>query len=148
MKPGKVFVPMATQTSQVDAIPPPPMKVKASATKPKKSVAPRFVTTLQGRTAEEGERLVLEAVVDGVPECKITWMHNAVAVKPGPDVRIGFEQKRTSLTIAKVRQQICTPYTYDKWDPVIFARPLDPSVSQWHLHLRRRKHGRHVAISG
>ena len=145
MKPGKVFVPMATQTSQVDAIPPPPM---ASATKPKKSVAPRFVTTLQGRTAEEGERLVLEAVVDGVPECKITWMHNAVAVKPGPDVRIGFEQKRTSLTIAKVRQQICTPYTYDKWVLVIFARPLDPSVSRWHLHLRRRKHGRHVAISG
>ena len=138
---------MATQTSQVDAIPPPAMKV-ASATKPKKSVAPRFVTTLQGRAAEEGERLVLEAVVDGVPECKITWMHNAVALKPGPDVRIGFEQKRTSLTIAKVRQQICTPYTYDKRVLVIFARPLDPSVSRWHLHLRRRKHGRHVAISG
>ena len=141
---------MATQTSQVDVIPPPmKMKVKAAAaTKPKKSLAPRFVTTLQSRTAEEGERLVLEAVVDGVPECKITWMHNAVAVKPGPGVWIGFEQKRTALTIAKVRQQICTPYTLDKWVLVVFARPPDPSVSQWHLHMRRRKHGRHVAISG
>ena len=101
VRPGKVFVPMATQTSQVDVAPAP---IKVAAAKPKKSVAPRFVSTLQGKMAEEGERVVLEAIVDGVPECKIIWFHNERPVKPGPDVRISFEKKKTTLTIAKVRQ--------------------------------------------
>ena len=101
VKPGKVFVPMATQTTQVDGIPAP---IKTAGAKPKKSAAPRFVTTLQGKVAEEGERVVLEAIVDGVPECKISWLHNTRAVKPGPDVRIAFDEKRTTLTIVKVRQ--------------------------------------------
>ena len=94
---------MATQTSQVD-VGPPPIKIKAAAARPKKSVTPRFVMALQGKMAEEGERVVLEAIVDGVPECKITWLHNTRTVKPGPEVRIAFEKKRTTLTIVKVRQ--------------------------------------------
>ena len=92
---------MATQTSQFYATPP-PIKIKALAAKPKKSVAPRFVTTLQGKSAEEGEKVVLDAIVDGEPEAKITWLHNARAINPGSDVRLSFEKSRTTLTIVKV----------------------------------------------
>ena len=93
---------MGTQTSQADATPAPAKP--GAALEPKKAVAPRFVSPLVGKVVEEGERVVLEAIVDGVPECKITWLYKSKAVMPGPDVWISFDKKRTTLTMPKVRQ--------------------------------------------
>ena len=96
---------MGTQTSQADATPTPANGAKpGAALKPKKAVAPRFVSPLVGKDVEEGERVVLEAIADGVPECKITWLHKSKPVRPGPDVWISFEKKKTTLTMPKVRQ--------------------------------------------
>jgi titin len=90
--PAKVLIPISTQTSETNLV----------KTKPKKTVTPKFISQVQGKMAEEGEKAVFEGIIDGVPECKITWLYNSHPVRTSPDVRIQFENKMTTLTISKV----------------------------------------------
>ena len=71
-------------------------------TKPKKMVAPKFLVNVQSQEAEEGSNIVLEAMISGVPEPKVTWLHNGQMVQLGPNLQIQMADRKTALYIMKV----------------------------------------------
>ena len=66
--------------------------------------APKFVIPAVGQQVEEGANIVLEAMVSGVPEPKITWMFQGQPVKMGPHTQVQMAGSKTALYIMKVRK--------------------------------------------
>ena len=73
-------------------------------TKPKKILAPKFLKQVQSKVVDEGQSVVLEVIIDGDPQPKITWLYNDKPVKTGTDVRIQHQDQSTKLIISKLKE--------------------------------------------
>lgn len=66
--------------------------------------APRFVSAPQGRIAEQGEDVYLDAIVDGYPPAEITWSKNGgpALQSDGRKYVIANESNKTRLDIKRL----------------------------------------------
>lgn len=66
----------------------------------RKQTAPRFVSAPQGKIAEQGENVFLDAIIDSYPPSDITWSKNGVELIPNGDkLKITSEVNKTRLDV-------------------------------------------------
>ncbi|VEL32687.1 unnamed protein product [Protopolystoma xenopodis] len=63
---------------------------------------PQFIEQLRSITAEEGARVVLDGVVQGRPEPRISWYRAGREIKDAPDFRLDYSGGRVTLTLSEV----------------------------------------------
>ena len=69
----------------------------------KKTNEPKFLTPIQGNITEEGSKIVMEGIISGFPEPRVTWLRNNKRIQPDSDTKMIFDKKKTTLTITKVK---------------------------------------------
>jgi len=66
----------------------------------RKQMAPRFVSAPQGKIAEQGEDVYLDAIIDSYPPSDITWSKNGIdLISDGHKFIITSEVNKTRLDI-------------------------------------------------
>lgn len=71
-------------------------------TKPKKMLAPKFISNMKGGLVEEGGNVILEVNWEGTPEPKIIWLCDGIPVQTRHDIQIEFGNQSSRLFIKKV----------------------------------------------
>ena len=69
----------------------------------RKTTEPKFLTPIQGNITEEGSKIVMEGIISGFPEPRVTWLRNNKRIQPDSDTKMIFDKKKTTLTITKVK---------------------------------------------
>lgn len=81
----------------------------------RKAAPPRFSTSLSGVMAEVGERVELEAIVDGHPTPDVKWYKNGVEMVTMPEDRERFDVslagQKARLVVDSVRESDAGRYT-------------------------------------
>ncbi|KAK6627495.1 hypothetical protein RUM44_009973 [Polyplax serrata] len=66
----------------------------------RKTMAPRFVTPVQGKIVDQGADVELEGVIEGFPPPSITWTKNGADVEPEENkIEMSYERNRATLKI-------------------------------------------------
>lgn len=75
-------------------------------------MAPRFVSAPQGKIAEQGRDVFLDAIIDSYPPSDITWSKNGVDLTPdGDKLKITNEVNKTRLDIKSLTVEDGGHYT-------------------------------------
>jgi len=78
----------------------------------RKETAPRFVSAPQGKIAEQGKDVFLDAIIDSYPPSDITWSKNGVDLIPdGIKLKITNEVNKTRLDIKRLTVEDSGQYT-------------------------------------
>lgn len=75
-------------------------------------MAPRFVSAPQGKIAEQGRDVFLDAIIDSYPPSDITWSKNGIELFPdGVKLIITNEVNKTRLDIKRLAVEDSGQYT-------------------------------------
>lgn len=75
-------------------------------------MAPRFVSAPQGKIAEQGRDVFLDAIIDSYPPSDITWSKNGIDLIPdGVKLKITSEVNKTRLDIKRLTVEDGGQYT-------------------------------------
>ncbi|CAH1708708.1 unnamed protein product [Aphis gossypii] len=78
----------------------------------RKEMAPRFVSAPQGKIAEQGRDVFLDAIIDSYPPSEITWSKNGIELFPdGVKLIITNEVNKTRLDIKRLAVEDSGQYT-------------------------------------
>lgn len=78
----------------------------------RKQMAPRFISAPQGKIAEQGEDIFLDAILDSYPPSNITWSKNGIELIPdGNKLTIISECNKTRLDIKRLAVEDGGQYT-------------------------------------
>ncbi|XP_071443400.1 titin isoform X2 [Hetaerina americana] len=81
----------------------------------RKSIAPRFISSLMGRIVDQGADVSLEAIIDGYPEPKVQWLKNGNeeldSSKPNCNAIVTFDHGRARLELKSVQVKDAGRYT-------------------------------------
>lgn len=78
----------------------------------RKQMAPRFVSAPQGKIAEQGKDVYLDAIIDSYPPSEITWSKNGIELIPdGNKIKITSEINQTRLDIKHLAVEDSGQYT-------------------------------------
>ncbi|CAI6344104.1 unnamed protein product [Macrosiphum euphorbiae] len=78
----------------------------------RKEMAPRFVSAPQGKIAEQGRDVFLDAIIDSYPPSDITWSKNGIDLIPdGVKLKITSEVNKTRLDIKRLTVEDGGQYT-------------------------------------
>lgn len=78
----------------------------------RKQTAPRFVSAPQGKIAEQGENVFLDAIIDSYPPSDISWSKNGIELIPdGDKLKISGEVNKTRLDITNLAVEDGGHYT-------------------------------------
>lgn len=78
----------------------------------RKEMAPRFVSAPQGKIAEQGRDVFLDAIIDSYPPSEITWSKNGIELYPdGVKLIITNEVNKTRLDIKRLTVEDSGQYT-------------------------------------
>lgn len=78
----------------------------------RKQIAPRFISAPQGKIAEQGEDVFLDAILDSHPPSNITWSKNGIELFPdGNKLIIINEGNKTRLDIKRLAVEDGGQYT-------------------------------------
>lgn len=78
----------------------------------RKQIAPRFISAPQGKIAEQGEDVFLDAILDSYPPSNITWSKNGIELFPdGNKLIIISEGNKTRLDIKRLAVEDGGQYT-------------------------------------
>ncbi|CAH8869263.1 unnamed protein product, partial [Trichobilharzia szidati] len=64
-------------------------------------IPPEFVKPLTNVIADEGACVVIEGLVNGVPQPKISWYRSGREICDGPDFRLDYTDNRVRLTLSE-----------------------------------------------
>lgn len=75
-------------------------------------MAPRFVSAPQGKMAEQGEDVYLDAIIDSYPPSDITWSKNGIElISDGYKFNITNEVNKTRLDVKRLTVEDAGQYT-------------------------------------
>lgn len=78
----------------------------------RKQMAPRFISAPQGKIAEQGDDVFLDAILDSYPPSNITWSKNGIELIPdGNKLIIISEGNKTRLDIKRLAVEDGGQYT-------------------------------------
>uniref|UniRef100_A0A0C9RAI6 Unc-89_2 protein n=1 Tax=Fopius arisanus TaxID=64838 RepID=A0A0C9RAI6_9HYME len=75
----------------------------------RKNITPRFITPITGMIVDQGSNVILEGVIDGFPQPKITWSKNGQDVDN--NVKTSFEHNHVRLELKNVNVKDAGRYT-------------------------------------
>jgi len=78
----------------------------------RRETAPRFVSAPQGKIAEQGKDVFLDAIIDSYPPSEITWSKNGIElISDGAKLKITSEVNKTRLDIKRLAVEDSGQYT-------------------------------------
>ncbi|XP_028982442.1 muscle M-line assembly protein unc-89 isoform X2 [Diachasma alloeum] len=75
----------------------------------RKSISPRFISPITGMIVDQGSNVILEGVIDGFPQPKITWSKNGQDVED--NVKTTFQHNHVRLELRNVNVKDAGRYT-------------------------------------
>ncbi|XP_046401656.1 titin isoform X2 [Ischnura elegans] len=125
----------------------------------RKSVAPRFISPLMGRIVDQGADLCLEAIIDGYPEPKVTWLKNGTeevdTSKPESNAKVSFDHGKARLDLKNVQVKDAGRYTCKIENPagsasstadLVVKKTVFPPVFGRRLQAQVAKKGQRVVM--
>ena len=96
----------------------------------RKTTEPKFLTPIQGNITVEGSKIVIEGIISGFPEPRVTWLKNDKRIQSDSHTTITLDKKKTTLTITKVKCR----------DKVIsYFLSSGVRLPCWQIHMQSRK---------
>uniref|UniRef100_A0A5K4FFR8 Nesprin-1 n=1 Tax=Schistosoma mansoni TaxID=6183 RepID=A0A5K4FFR8_SCHMA len=74
-------------------------------------IPPEFVRPLANVVADEGACVVIEGLVNGTPQPKISWYRSGRQLSDGPDFRLDYTNNRVRLTLSEAFPDDAGEYT-------------------------------------
>ncbi|CAH8612085.1 unnamed protein product [Schistosoma intercalatum] len=74
-------------------------------------IPPEFVKPLANVVADEGACVVIEGLVNGTPQPKISWYRSGRQLSDGPDFRLDYTNNRVRLTLSEAFPDDAGEYT-------------------------------------
>ncbi|TNN05360.1 Muscle M-line assembly protein [Schistosoma japonicum] len=74
-------------------------------------IPPEFVQPLANVVADEGACVIIEGLVDGKPQPKISWYRSGRQLSDGPDFRLDYTDNRVRLTLSEAFPDDAGEYT-------------------------------------
>ncbi|KAL3314823.1 hypothetical protein Ciccas_006550 [Cichlidogyrus casuarinus] len=72
---------------------------------------PQFIEPLKNIMTSEGSQVVIDGLVTGKPEPKISWYRHGRELQESPDFQLEYRDKRVKLTISEALADDVGPYT-------------------------------------
>jgi len=120
-----------------DYFPPKPLTGSSVKIVPKEPCVPRFVSKIDGKAVEEGDRVYFEGILDAQPHPVFSWFFNDEPVVPGQpgweDAEIHDSRKMSTLIIPYAREYHMGKYT------LVAENPLGHAVSNADLIVRKKQ---------
>ncbi|CAG0878667.1 unnamed protein product [Darwinula stevensoni] len=77
---------------------------------------PRFLQPLTGITVTEGDRVLLQGIIEGVPEPSVEWYKNGMEVVVRSDLHVRYDGGKVSLIFDKASSKDSGRYTCNAWN--------------------------------